>query len=120
MAAEAESDNSGEDMTGVGSTDTIAAVSTAPGRAAIALVRVSGPGTQSVAIALGLANLHARHVSLRRVSHPTSGEGLDRALVSWFPAPASYTGEDMLELSSHGGAIVPASRENGTTWDSRS
>ncbi|MEE8486913.1 MAG: tRNA uridine-5-carboxymethylaminomethyl(34) synthesis GTPase MnmE, partial [Gemmatimonadota bacterium] len=102
-------DNSGEDMTGVGSTDTIAAVSTAPGRAAIAVVRVSGPGTQSVAVALGLVDLRARHVSLRRVLHPTSGEGLDRALVSWFPAPASYTGEDMLELSSHGGAIVPAS-----------
>lgn len=109
MAAEAETDNSGEDMTGVGSTDTIAAVSTAPGRAAIAVVRVSGPGTQSVAVALGLVDLRARHVSLRRVLHPTSGEGLDRALVSWFPAPASYTGEDMLELSSHGGAIVPAS-----------
>ncbi|TFG63426.1 MAG: tRNA uridine-5-carboxymethylaminomethyl(34) synthesis GTPase MnmE [Gemmatimonadales bacterium] len=95
-------------MTDVSSTDTIAAVSTPPGRGAIALVRVSGSSARSIAVALGLGELPARRVSLRRVRHPTTGEGLDRALITWFPAPASYTGEDMLELSSHGGSIVPA------------
>ncbi|MFQ5529032.1 MAG: tRNA uridine-5-carboxymethylaminomethyl(34) synthesis GTPase MnmE [Gemmatimonadota bacterium] len=95
-------------MTRAGSSDTIAAVSTAPGRAAIAVVRVSGPSAGSIAGALGLGALEARHATLRHVKHPVGGEGLDRALVSWYPAPASYTGEDMLELSSHGGAIVPA------------
>lgn len=72
------------------------------------MVRVSGPAAGSIATALGLGKLQQRRVSLRRVIHPVTGEGLDRALVSWFPSPASYTGEDMLELSSHGGSIVPA------------
>lgn len=95
-------------MTGVRSIDTIAAISTAPGRSAIAVVRVSGSAAGSIGAALGLRKLRQRRVSLRRVTHPVTGEGLDRALVSWFPSPASYTGEDMLELSSHGGSIVPA------------
>jgi len=41
------------------------------------------------------------------VRHPESGETLDRALVSWFPAPGSYTGEDAFEVSTHGGALTP-------------
>ena len=95
-------------MTDVGLIDTIAAVSTAPGRSAIALVRVSGPSARLIAVALGIGELPARRVFLRRVRHPTTGEGLDRALVTFFSGPESYTGEDMLELSSHGGSIVPA------------
>jgi len=116
VAAEAKADCCGDHMTGAGSGmgDTIAAVSTAPGRGAIAVVRVSGPSTRAVADALGLGELQARRVALRRVIHPTTGEGLDQALVSWFPAPASYTGEDMLELSSHGGSIVPATLLDAT------
>ncbi len=108
MAAKAEPIIDGEPVTNEGSTDTIAAVSTAPGRAAIAVVRVSGPATRGIASALGLGPLEARRATLRNVKHPETAEGLDRVLASWFPSPASYTGEDMLELSSHGGAIVPA------------
>ncbi|MDH3298869.1 MAG: 50S ribosome-binding GTPase, partial [Gemmatimonadota bacterium] len=95
-------------MTVAGSTDTIAAVSTAPGRAAVAVVRVSGPLAGSIAEALDLGVLEPRRSSLRRVRHPTTGDGIDRVLATFYPAPASYTGEHMLELSSHGGAIVPA------------
>jgi len=109
VAGEAEPDRCEKGMTGLGLTDTIAAISTAPGRGAIALVRVSGPQTSAIAAALGLGDLAARQVLLRRVVHPTTQEGLDQALVTWFPAPASYTGEDMLELSAHGGSLVPAS-----------
>ena len=90
------------------SAETIAAVSTAPGRAAIAVVRVSGPAVGSIASSLRLTDLSPREVTLRSVVHPDTGEVLDRALVTWFPAPRSYTGEDMLELSSHGGPLVPA------------
>lgn len=88
--------------------DTIAAVSTAPGRAAIAVVRISGPDTESIAEALDLGSLPPRQASLRSVVDPETGEVLDRALVTWFPGPKSYTGENMLELSSHGGPLVPA------------
>jgi tRNA modification GTPase len=90
------------------SAETIAAVSTAPGRAAIAVVRISGPDVVSISGKLGLGDLTARQASLRSVRDPVTDEVLDRALVTWFPGPASYTGEDMLELSSHGGPLVPA------------
>ena len=88
---------------------TVAAIATAPGRGAIAVLRVSGPDALAVA---------------GRVAHPwppaprratlcalRDGEGrlLDRALVTAFPAPASYTGEDVVELATHGGSAVPAS-----------
>lgn len=90
------------------SAETIAAVSTAPGRAAIAVIRISGPDVPSISGALGLGDLIPRQATLRSIRDPVTGEVLDRALATWFPGPASYTGEDMLELSSHGGPLVPA------------
>ncbi len=86
-------------MTGV-----IVAPATAPGRAALAVVRLSGPGTEDMLRSLAGDLPPARRASLRRLSH--DGAGLDQALVLWMPLPASYTGEDMAELHLHGGPGV--------------
>ena len=86
-------------------TDTIFAPATAPGRAALAMVRVSGPGTRAAVIALAGAVPAPRRASLRRL---TGADGLviDEALTLWFPNPASYTGEDCAEFHLHGGLAV--------------
>lgn len=86
---------------------TVAAISTAPGRAGVALVRVSGPHVPEICAKLGLSGLQPRHSSQRHLQDPDTGEVLDHALVTLFSKPASYTGEDVLEISTHGGAIVP-------------
>ncbi|MFV1986355.1 MAG: tRNA uridine-5-carboxymethylaminomethyl(34) synthesis GTPase MnmE [Gemmatimonadota bacterium] len=86
--------------------ETIAAVSTAPGRAGTAVVRVSGPDAVAVAVAMGVTGLQPRVATFARVRHP-DGTPLDHAIVTWFAAPASYTGEDVVEISSHGGGLVP-------------
>ncbi|HSM08825.1 MAG TPA: tRNA uridine-5-carboxymethylaminomethyl(34) synthesis GTPase MnmE [Gemmatimonadota bacterium] len=99
--------------------DTIAAVATAPGRAAVAVLRLSGPRAGAIAAALTTetsergapespAPLAPRRATLRRLVHPETGAALDRAVLTWFPGPDSYTGEDVLEISCHGGAVVPA------------
>ena len=85
---------------------TIFAPATAPGRAGLAVIRISGA---EAGVALeGLIDVipPARRASLRRLTDPESGEALDEALVLWFPAPASFTGEDVAELHLHGGAGV--------------
>lgn len=87
--------------------DTIAAISTAPGRAGIAVVRISGPAARDVARRMGVEDLEPRVVRLSVVRHPDGGD-LDRALVTWFPAPGSFTGDDVVEISGHGGSLVPA------------
>jgi tRNA modification GTPase len=87
--------------------DTIAAIATAPGRGAIAVVRVSGPRTIEIARHLSLGELSPRTAVLRRLEHPEGGQPVDRVLATLFPAPASYTGEDLLEISSHGGTLLP-------------
>ncbi len=91
--------------------DTIAAVATAPGQGALAVVRLSGPGAFDVllAVAPGLDALpSARHATLAGIHDPTDGSLLDRALVTTFPGPESYTGEDVVEISTHGGWMAPA------------
>src|SRR5579883_2473649 len=86
------------------STGTIFALASGTGRAAVAVMRVSGPDAGKI-----LASLcrlpPPRRASLRRLCAP-DGEMLDRALVLWLPAPASYTGEDCAELFLHGGHAV--------------
>lgn len=85
--------------------DTIAAVATPPGRGGIGVVRVSGPRVISIANEL-LGDLPPpRHAALR-VFRDASGEMLDGGLALYFPAPASFTGEDVLELHGHGGPVV--------------
>jgi tRNA modification GTPase len=91
--------------------DTIASVSTAPGLGAIAVVRVSGPAAERVLrkVAPGLSDkLAPRHASLVDLRDPADGELLDRAIVTYYAGPASYTGEDVVEISCHGGPLVPA------------
>jgi tRNA modification GTPase len=91
-------------------TDTIFALATPPGRGAIAILRLSGPGTDAALTTLGAGGLKPRMASLRDLSH--DGRPIDQALVLRFPAPHSYTGEDCAELHLHGGcAVVEAAGE---------
>jgi tRNA modification GTPase len=88
---------------------TIYALSTAPGRAGIAVIRISGRAARSALDALSHGRLPApRMASFRRLRHPKSGEVLDEALLLWLPGPANFTGEDMAELHVHGGRAVVA------------
>jgi tRNA modification GTPase len=89
--------------------ETIFALSSAPGRAGVAVIRVSGTGAGSVLIGLtGAALPQPRLAVLRRLAD-ASGEVIDQGLVLWLPGPKSFTGEDMAEFHVHGGrAIVEA------------
>jgi len=88
--------------------DTIAAIATAPGRGAVALLRVSGPGAFAVLRRIAsIGEVTPRVQRLAALRHPESGELLDQALVAVFPSPASYTGEDTVEISTHGGVLTP-------------
>jgi tRNA modification GTPase len=84
---------------------TIFALSSAPGRAGVAVLRVSGPeaGATLRALAGGLPS--PRRAVLRAIAGP-EGEAVDRGLVLWFPGPHSFTGEDLAELHVHGGRAV--------------
>ena len=84
--------------------DTVFALATPPGRGAIAILRLSGPGTDAALTALGAGGLTPRLASLRTVRH--QGAILDQALVLRFPGPNSYTGEDCAELHLHGSRAV--------------
>lgn len=87
--------------------DTITAISTAPGRAAIAVVRASGPKVgQLIECTIG-GSLPERRPTLRWLRHPETGDPVDRVLATYYRGPNSYTGEDMLELSCHGGPLGP-------------
>jgi tRNA modification GTPase len=87
--------------------DTIFALASGRGRAGVAIVRVSGPSAEGALRALtGREAPAARHAALREFRDPGSGELLDRGLALWFPAPRSYTGEDVAELHVHAGPAV--------------
>ncbi len=89
------------------SPDTIAALATPPGVGALAIIRMSGP--QSCAILQACTGrtrpLEPRRATLVRVCS-ASGLVLDEAVATWFAAPASFTGEDVVELCCHGGLLV--------------
>jgi len=90
--------------------DPIVALATPPGRSAVALIRLSGRGAFDVA-ARALRPFHPdppRTVRRVQVVHPATGAPVDDALAACFRAPRSYTGEDLVELSTHGGLLVPA------------
>lgn len=90
---------------------TIAALATPAGRGAVALVRISGADAGSLLLQIcpGLNGTlpEPREQRLLTVVHPERGEPVDRALVSYFAGPASYTGEDTVEISTHGGRLTP-------------
>ena len=86
--------------------DTIAAIATAPGRGGVGIVRVSGPAAAAIA-----SRITAGAPLLPRQAHygrfvDANGDTLDQGLALWFPAPHSFTGEDVLELHGHGGPII--------------
>jgi tRNA modification GTPase len=86
---------------------TIVALATAPGKGAIAIVRASGPAVDTIrrVMIAGAAQLRPRIATYVTVCDDT-GRALDRALALYFPAPQSYTGEEMLELQLHGSPVV--------------
>ncbi len=92
-------------MAGPSDTDVIAAVGTAPGRAGIGVVRVSGKKLEQLASRL-LGVVPAPRLAVRATFRGAAGEPIDDGIALFFPAPASYTGEDVLELQCHGGPVV--------------
>jgi tRNA modification GTPase len=90
------------------SDETIAAVATPFGQGAVSMVRVSGPRTRSVFARCwrGAALDTPRRANLGRVVRPESGEVVDEGLATFFAGPASYTGEDVVEFTGHGGVLV--------------
>ena len=88
--------------------ETIFALATAPGRAGVAVIRVSGPDVIAILAALtGMDEApSSRTATLTKFFDQDTGEVLDQGLVLLFPAPHSFTGEDVLELHCHGGAAV--------------
>jgi tRNA modification GTPase len=95
--------------------DTIVAVATPPGRGGIGVIRLSGPRALELATSLVTHRgpLMPRHATFTTVHVPDvdSGAGsaaraVDHAVVTFFPAPASYTGDDVVELSTHGSPVV--------------
>jgi len=94
------------------STDTIAAISTPPGRGGIGIVRLSGPqavaiGAQLVRLRQPLEHGHARLADvLEGAENEIDSDRIDEALVTWFAAPNSYTSEDVVEIAAHGSPVV--------------
>ena len=88
--------------------DTLFAPASGFGRAAVAVIRLSGPAARAVLEGLGGRLPAPRRLSLRALRDPADGLLLDRALVAFFPGPDTYSGEDMAELHLHGGPAVRA------------
>ena len=86
--------------------DTIFAPATAPGRAGVAVIRISGAKAGKALDRLGVDTPPARQLTRARFSDPATGELLDDGLAVWFPGPHSFTGEDVAELHVHGGRAV--------------
>ena len=85
--------------------DTIAAIATPPGKGGIGVVRVSGPQVPEIARRL-VGELPAPRTARHTIFRDAAGEPLDDGLVLYFPEPRSFTGEHVLELQGHGGAVV--------------
>ena len=91
------------------STDTIFALSTAPGRGGIAVIRVSGPSALQSAQTITTNNISEivpNKIILCKITNPISHETIDQGMMVYFKAPHSYTGEDTIEYHIHGGKAV--------------
>ena len=92
------------------STDSIVALSTPPGRGGIGVIRVSGPDALSALRRMTGGEPETEpqpnYMNLRAVVDPFSGETLDQALVCYFKAPHSFTGEDVVEFHCHGSPVL--------------
>src|SRR5687768_14553916 len=92
-----------------GSDDTIVAVATAQGRGALAIIRLGGARAFEIAQAIVSSWPDApRRVTLSLIRDPHTEALLDEALVVRYEGPHSYTGEDLVELTTHGGSLVPS------------
>ena len=85
--------------------DVVAAIATPPGRGGIGVVRISGPNLAGMLNVLIAHKLEARHAT-RADFLNADGSVIDQGLALYFPAPHSYTGEDVIELQGHGGPVV--------------
>src|ERR1700761_4412988 len=85
--------------------DTIAAIASAAGAAGVGVLRVSGPQVPAIARTLLGRVPTPRHAHFAAF-HAADGQLIDRGLLLYFPAPASYTGEHVLELQGHGSAVL--------------
>lgn len=85
--------------------DTIAAIATAPGRGGIGVVRVSGASLSDIATAL-CGRLPPPRRAMHTAFLDAAGAAIDEGILLYFPAPASFTGEDVLELQGHGSPVV--------------
>jgi tRNA modification GTPase len=88
--------------------DTIFALSSGRLPAAIAVIRISGPGARQGLVATCGRIPEPRRATLARLRDPSNQEMIDEALALWFPGPSSETGEDMVELQVHGGRAILA------------
>lgn len=86
-------------------TDTIVAIATAPGAGGVGIVRLSGPRAHAIGEAICGRRLQVRRVQYAQF-HDAAGEVLDDGIVLCFRAPASFTGEDVVELQGHGSPVV--------------
>jgi tRNA modification GTPase len=86
--------------------DTIVAIATPPGRGGIGVVRLSGPAAAAIARSLtGRDGFEPRHATLATLAD-REGRAIDQAVVTLFPAPHSYTGDEVVEVSAHGSPVV--------------
>lgn len=89
--------------------DTIVALATPTGRSGIGVVRLSGEEALRITTSILTGNdpeLRPRHAHLKGLHDPSTGETIDEAVVTWFKAPNSFTGEDVAEISCHGSPVV--------------
>ncbi len=87
--------------------DTIVAIATPPGRGGIGVVRLSGPAAATIAASLlRPAPSIPRHATFSRLIDPTTGHLIDQVVATWFVAPHSYTGDDVVEISAHGSPVL--------------
>ncbi len=91
-------------MTGL-DTDTIAAIATARGNGPVGIIRLSGPDSLAIALALSGSELTPRYAHYRSFLD-NEGQTIDSGLAIFFPGPNSFTGEDVVEIQGHGGHIV--------------
>jgi tRNA modification GTPase len=105
MARQSSGGSRGLENADVTSPDTIVAVASAAGRGAVGVIRVSGSQVPQIAIGI-LGTLPAPRVARFSRFLDAHGGSVDEGLALYFPSPASYTGEHVLELQGHGGALV--------------
>src|ERR1700716_3434518 len=89
-------------------TDTIFAIASGAGRAAIAVLRLSGPAARTIVKIMAGKLPEPPSAALRTFRDPATGEAIDKGFVIFFPAPKTYTGEDYAEFHVHGGRAVVA------------